>query len=134
VMAPFKCWKISQITDGTSKTIMIGEQSGFCFDTNGEKRDCRSDFGHAFCMGVAWTDDRFFNATTVRYRINDTAWNQVGVGTEYYGANRPIQSAHPTGAFVLFADGSVRFIHETISLLALYSIANRDDGKSLTED
>ena len=79
-------------------------------------------------------DDRFFNITTVRYGINSKSWNQVGVGDAYYGANRPIQSAHPGGAQVNMADGSVRFLDELLDLPTLYNLSNRADGKSISHE
>ncbi len=117
------------MTDGTSNTIVIGEQSGFCKDATIGDIDCRSDFGHCFTMGRAgMAENRWFNATTVRYAINERNWNLVGVGSTYYGQNRPIQSAHPGGAQVGLGDGSVRFVAQSLDLPTLYNLCNRDDG------
>jgi prepilin-type processing-associated H-X9-DG protein len=134
VLIPLRFLKVANVTDGTSKTIVLGEQSDFCFDSSGGKYNCRSDFGHGFCMGVNRDDDRYFNGTTVRYRINDKTWNQIGVGDQYYGANRPIQSAHPGGAHVAMCDGSVRFLSEATELTVLFNLSNRDDGKPIPAD
>ncbi len=131
VLLPLKSLSQAKITDGTSKTAILGEQSDFCYWLNGatlESLDGRSDFGHGFCMGVNRDDDRFFNGTSVRYGINDKKWNQIGVGDQYYGANRPIQSVHPGGAFVLMADSSVQFLAETIAIQVLFDLCNRDDA------
>jgi len=119
------------MTDGSSNTMMVGEQSGWCYTSAGEKVYCRSDFGHSFTMGAtpeAHPDNRWFNTTCVRYPINHRTWESVGVGSPYYGCNRPIQSAHPGGAHVLLGDGSVRFVNESIDLQTLFNLANRDDG------
>jgi prepilin-type processing-associated H-X9-DG protein len=78
-------------------------------------------------------DDRWFNTTTVRYRINHKAWNSSGVGEQYYGCNRPIQSAHPGGAHLLLADGSVSFFSESLELQTLFNLANGDDGNPIGE-
>jgi prepilin-type N-terminal cleavage/methylation domain-containing protein/prepilin-type processing-associated H-X9-DG protein len=128
--------KFREITDGTSKTALVGEQSDFCLADNGELRNCRSDYGHSLIMGVTRLDfdNRFFNITTVRYGVNSKAWNQVGVGDTFYGANRPIQSAHPGGAHVALADGSVRFLNEDLDLATFYNLCNRADGKTISTE
>ena len=125
--------RIGQITDGTSNTLAAGEQSGFCLTAAGAKADCRSDFGHGFPMGPSTYsfNQRDWNITTVRYGINVRAYNLTGIGDTYYGNNRPIQSAHPGGANVLFADGSVRMLTENTPLKVLMDMCNRDDGNVL---
>ena len=50
---------------------------------------------------------------------------------QYYGANRPIQSAHPGGANVLMTDGSARFAPQTLELQTFFNLCNRDDGNSV---
>jgi prepilin-type N-terminal cleavage/methylation domain-containing protein/prepilin-type processing-associated H-X9-DG protein len=124
-------------TDGSSNTIALAEQSGYCLDAGGTRVDCRSDYHHSFVMGttpVGYTgEDRWFNTTTVRYPVNHRDWSSPGVGDQYYGCNRPIQSAHPGGAQVLLGDGSVRFLSESLSLKTLFNLTNRDDGNTIGE-
>ena len=128
--------KVGSITDGLSNTMVVGEQSDWCIAINGEKRDCRSDCGHGFYMGPAPlpTDlnDRDFNLTCVINRLNEKSFAATGVASNC-GPNRPIQSAHPGGATVGFADGSVHFLNEDIEVNTLYNMANRDDGQILGE-
>ena len=130
VMLANKCLRFADILDGSSNTLVIGEQSDWCFDSSGGQQDCRSDFGHSFTMGAVPTsngDDRWFNTTTVRYAVNYKEWDSPGVGTQYYGCNRPIQSAHPGGAGILLADGSVHFLSQSVALQTLYNLSNRND-------
>jgi len=119
----------ADVVDGLSNTMMVAEQSDFCYDSAGLPRNCRSDYGHSFTMGVTFDDERYFNGTTVRYPINSKSWNQVGVGEEYYACNRPIQSAHPGGANALLGDGSVHYLSQSLALQTLYNLSNRDDRK-----
>ena len=120
---------IRDITDGTSHTMMVGEQSDWCRDAMGTKTDCRSDCGHGFATGARdldW-DQRTFNLTTVRHPINEKSSTALGVLANC-GTNHPIQSAHSGGAQVLMADGSVQFLENETDLRILYNLANRDDG------
>ena len=74
---------------------MVGEQSDWCRTALDNRADCRSDFGHGFCMGPAHDDwDRDYNITTVIHGVNDKTWVNLGVAGNC-GPNRPIQSAHP---------------------------------------
>ncbi len=121
--------KMLDISDGTSNTILVAEQSDWCRNSANAMVDCRSDFGHSFSMGPGWPgENRHWNLTTVRYPINTKVWEYKGIGDVYYGQNRPIQSVHPGGANVLLGDGSVRLLTDGVPLPTLYNLANRDDG------
>lgn len=128
--------RVAEVIDGTSHTILLGEQSDLCRDSQGAMFDCRSDYGHSFAMGATPVDnfdDRLFNSTTVRYPVNHKSWNSTGVGERYYGCNRPIQSAHPGGAVVGMGDGSVRFLSSSTELQTLFDLSNRADGHVISE-
>ena len=123
--------KGGEITDGLSNTIAVGEQSDWCRDSTNPKVNCRSDCGHGFCMGPGndgW--QRQFNTTCVVHRLNEKSALATGVPGNC-GPNTSIQSAHPGGAMVLFAEGSVKFLRENIdTTTVLYNLANRDDGQT----
>ncbi|MFO0864181.1 MAG: DUF1559 domain-containing protein [Gemmataceae bacterium] len=121
--------RIADCTDGTSNTIMVGEQSDWCRDAAGATFNCRSDYGHSMAMGPG--DTRTWNNTHVRYRVNDKNWSNVGVGSDFYGHNRPIQSAHTGGANVLLTDGTVRFVIDSLPLQTLYNLCNRNDNNPI---
>jgi prepilin-type N-terminal cleavage/methylation domain-containing protein/prepilin-type processing-associated H-X9-DG protein len=125
--------KILQIKDGTSKTAMVGEQSDGCRTALNNRVDCRSDCSHGFCMGPARDEwDRDYNITTIIHGVNDKRWTNFGVAG-MCGPNRPIQSAHPGGAHVLLADGSVRMLDEQIEIPVWYDLVNRDDSSVLPD-
>jgi prepilin-type processing-associated H-X9-DG protein len=121
-----------RVSDGLSNTMIIGEQSDWCLTSNGQNRDCRSDCGHGFFMGGTWGDtlERVFNTTCVINRLGDKSFGSEGVRGNC-AANRAIQSAHPNGAIVGMADGSVHFLSESINIYTLYNLANRQDGNVL---
>lgn len=122
--------KLTELSDGTSSTIAVAEQSDFCVSSTGAKVDCRSDFGHSFAMGPGNAiENRNWNLTSVRYKINDKTWENRGVNSTAYGQNRPLQSAHSGGISSLFFDGSVRFLADSMALQTLYNLSNIDDGK-----
>jgi prepilin-type N-terminal cleavage/methylation domain-containing protein len=121
--------KLTSFTDGTSNTLIVSEQSDYCRNAANQTVDCRSDHGHTFLMGGHALDRRTWNTTTVRYAINNRTWENVGVGDQFYGQNKPLVSAHTGGVTGGFADGSVRFLNTTMDLNTLCDIANKDDGR-----
>ena len=122
----------AEVSDGLSNTMIVGEQSDWCVTSDGQNRDCRSDCGHGFIMGPSWQEpyDRDFNITCVINRLGDKSFGSEGVAGNC-GPNRAIQSSHPGGATVGMADGSVRFVGESIDIYTLYNLATRNDGKIL---
>ena len=79
---------------------------------------------------AAWGAD-CWNITTVRYPPN---FKRVLGATplpgcsENHGINNPLQSPHPGGLQAAMADGSVKFIAETVDLGVLLRLAIRNDG------
>jgi prepilin-type processing-associated H-X9-DG protein len=126
---------MTAINDGLSNTIAIGEQSDWCRNADGTPNDCRSDYGHGFMTGpVPWNEWRSFSSTTVRYAINEKRYELIGVNTGQAPPNRAIQSPHPGGAAVAFADGSVRLLSERTPVATLHALSNRDEGTPVTLD
>jgi prepilin-type processing-associated H-X9-DG protein len=119
---------VAQITDGTSNTMMVGEQSDWCVDSNGSLIDnCRSDHQHGFQMGINPNNPQQFNLTCVIHPIGETSKSAYGVETN----NSPIASAHPGGATVLMADSSVQFLSKSTAIATLYNLCNRNDNNTL---
>jgi prepilin-type processing-associated H-X9-DG protein len=140
------CLRFSDITDGSSNTIVIGEQSNYCYGATvtGGQLDCRSDFLQGFTMGSlpatyanatsGAADRRWYNTTTVRYGVNFNDVTADGIGDNTGnndGANRPILAAHSGGANVLMADASVHFLSASIQLKTLFDLCNRNDGATV---
>ncbi len=138
VLPEYRSVRIADITDGTSSTMVIVEQSDWVvvpgFSNPTVDNDWRSDYLHGFTMGPntiannTW-DQRIYNLTVLLYRINEKTFPANGYGVIGNCApNTPFQSAHPGGAQTVFADGSVHFLSETLDLAILYNLANRNDG------
>lgn len=126
--------KIRDITDGTSNTIMVGEQSNFVKNADGTGQN-RINGHHGWLMGThrwGFTNRRAFNLTTVRYPPNSVTLGIAGVGNND-GPNNGLFSAHTGGVQVLQGDGSVRFLSENVDMLTLRFLCSRGDGQVLGE-
>ncbi|HVJ84061.1 MAG TPA: DUF1559 domain-containing protein [Caulifigura sp.] len=141
MLMPNSNFNVSMCTDGSSNTMIIGEQSASVGGI-----DLRNDYfgGWAgYTSGNATTTYRDLSAlpassqafgtgsTTIRYAIN-VQTTAIGSDTTY-DANTPLTSSHTGGIHGLLADGSVRFISENIDFLNLRRLGVRDDGTPLGE-
>ncbi|MCA9117217.1 MAG: DUF1559 domain-containing protein [Planctomycetaceae bacterium] len=123
-----KIWKSSRIrdcTDGTSNTMMIGEDSGLV-----NNLDYRSNYygGWAGHNGLAsWGT----GVNTIRYSPNPPA--APAGGDQTYAPNNPLTSPHEGGVHTLLADGATRFISENIALETLRRLGSSNDGLVLGE-
>lgn len=133
--------KIRDVTDGTSNTMMVSEQSDYVesLTTPGTGKSYQINANHGWLMGThggrdghGMNNNRAFNTTTVRYPPNSTALGVAGVGNND-GPNNGLFSPHTGGVQVLLADGSCRFLSENIDMLSLRFLASRKDGQVLGE-
>lgn len=141
--------RIADLRDGTSNTILVGEQSDFneVQDSSGNRTKLMCNSGAdagAWCganqYGVigdttgSLSGMQAFNITTMQYKIQnkrhtpslpggvqESAWDTVG-------ANNGIQSAHSGGAMCVFGDGKVKFVQESTELQIVAYMCIRDDG------
>jgi len=133
--------RIGDITDGTTNTMIVGEQSDYCITAAGQQRIAINSWPHGMFMGSPGRAWRQFNTTTVRHR---PGYKQAEGGHNHFqcpttgvcgnaGNNNPIQSAHTGGVQILLGDGSVRFLSENLDMTTWISLAIRDDGRVLGE-
>ena len=137
-------WKpasIGSVTDGTSNTMLMGEQSDFLFTagTGGVNVpiDVRSDGNSGFTTGETNSDGfasssnskRRFNLTTIGQGINDRDFDSMVGAAGNLGPNRPLVSAHNGLANVNYVDGSTHSLNESLALPTLFNIADKDDGQ-----
>jgi prepilin-type N-terminal cleavage/methylation domain-containing protein/prepilin-type processing-associated H-X9-DG protein len=110
----------SQVTDGTSNTIAIGETTLEVYN------------GRTSCWGYrAWV----MTGIDLRYGIND--WSFIpGVDPipGRLGSWGRAGSLHPNGAQFCFADGHIRFISQDVSLTTLTNLGYMADGHTIDLD
>jgi len=152
----------STITDGTSNTMMVAENCGRMYDSNGQplprpgdspphNYDGRVDNNRGFHMGtshVGYPDGdnsmdagkqcthpncaRCYNTTTINTR-GIVKKGLVFADFKESSCNRPLNSEHPGGINALFADGHIAFLQQNVPLATLKAFANRDDGTAVSE-
>jgi hypothetical protein len=148
--------KLTDITDGTSNTMVVGELGDHVRDPNRQPIiiGYTSGFGptglYMWPMGAANTpnpatltsDYRHFNCVSVRYSINQVGIIPAGTkGTDATahnaglhndgGTNFPFSSGHSGGVNGVMGDGSVRFMSNSTSLITLSGICTRAGGEVL---
>lgn len=135
----------SAITDGTSNTIIVGEQSDHLRDANnqpitGSYSAITSQGPHGWTMGTNNTavgtanTERHFNCTTVAYQINQRGLPNSGGTSHNTGRNIPLSSGHTGGVNVAMGDGSVRFLKSSTALATLQMLCSRADGLVIPEN
>ncbi len=137
---------IGAISDGTSNTMAISEQSGPLSFVNNTFRTAAQNTG-SFGMSLknprlpngngTWSvnglhnaspaqeDMRCFSMTTIRQGPNV-------IGTPNFSSanacNTVLTSAHTGGVMAVLCDGSVKFISDATELVLLKNLADKDDG------
>ena len=146
MLFPHGSVKLEIVPDGTSNTMIVGEQSRHLLDANnspitGSYTAITSQGPHGWTMGGgqgggsgATYGDRSFNASTIAYQINTIGLPNSGGTGHNTGRNIPLSSSHTGGAVCLLADGSVRFFRDSTPLTTLQFLANRNDGNPIPGD
>jgi prepilin-type processing-associated H-X9-DG protein len=135
---------MGDVTDGTSNTLMVGEQGGDVVRGTAGKRDVRAAYHcgwSGFSHGLSGSTTPFQPAelpdgthfygtgtTTVRYPINTKTCVSMSGCYNPYDMNTVLNSMHPGGAQTVFVDGSVHFLSETILMETFLRLAAKDDG------
>lgn len=137
---------IGAVSDGTSNTMAISEQSGPLSFINNSFRTAAQNTGsfgmsiknprlpngnatwsvtRVHSSGPAQEDMRCFSMTTIRQGPNV-------IGTPNFSSanacNTILSSAHTGGVMAVLCDGSVKFIADATELVLLKNLADKNDG------
>ncbi len=108
--------RFKDVTDGTSGTLLVGE--------------------------MAWNDIKNGNRYRTWLRGNDAYWTACGTRNVakqindlgiYPYMNMAMGSQHTNGAHFAFADGSIKYLNNSIPLPTLLSLASRNGGEVATD-
>jgi prepilin-type N-terminal cleavage/methylation domain-containing protein/prepilin-type processing-associated H-X9-DG protein len=130
--------KITDITDGTSNTILGGERS---FDDPGLKAINISDDTLAYHAAI-WRNGYLPPLSFIRVPLDQINY-RIPTNPPPTGAARSLafdkrllgySSNHPGGANLAFGDGSVRFLSEGLSLVTLQALVTRAGGEVVNSD
>lgn len=138
--------KMADLTDGTSNTLIFGEQSavveytgpgvGSWPFTNGTTMSPGGYHGGWEGSGSDSVSGSFSGITSgvvpIQYGPNATCPSQWDCGYAYINSTI-LASRHPTGILGAKADGSVLFISDTIDLVTFKNMAMRGDGAVISE-
>ncbi len=136
--------KIANVTDGTSNTILVGENAAPSSKVwaMGQAKGPLCDVCSAgnWAMGPAWNDWQWSTGTDLRGRAPNTWKNGVAPNADASGTCAinctnydNYYSFHTGGAQILLVDGSVRFISQNLDLETLARLVHVNDGQVLGE-
>lgn len=147
LLVPHETRRVAQASDGASKSLLVAEQSGLV-----DNKPRGSNYLGAWCGGRDdWCgfsanprpanqipDDgschyHHSGVVTVRFQIN-TPTSTPNSSAYPEDNNTIINSSHPGLAMVLFADGSVRSLDETIDMDTFRRLASSNDGQSVSAE
>ncbi len=150
VLIPNAVVKLDEVRDGTTFTIMVGEQSTWLRNSSGtlvEGRGSGAVSGGAWMgsnvagvpgasNGAGWTSNGapHYNLTTLRYVIGNMTESTGTGGNHTTGANTSLRAAHRGGAFVLRVDGGTKFLSDGLDMSILRLLAVRDDKQIIREN
>jgi prepilin-type N-terminal cleavage/methylation domain-containing protein/prepilin-type processing-associated H-X9-DG protein len=132
---------IAEVTDGLSNTVMAGEKTPYLADASwvgiipGYRHFAYNAFASA---GTGGMDINFDYASAILAVHSGPSLYESPVvihpPNSPLGHTDEMYSLHPSGANVLLGDGSVRFIKQSINLLAWQALSSRSNGEVISAE
>lgn len=113
--------RIDKITDGTSNAMMAGERYT-------PKNESEDSVGHGAWIGIPDCT----TAAGLAMSLGDASV-RMNAGARTRAQTTGFGSTHVSGAHILLADGSVRFLADSIKMSIYRDLSTIDDGKPTNE-
>jgi prepilin-type N-terminal cleavage/methylation domain-containing protein/prepilin-type processing-associated H-X9-DG protein len=139
VNTPVPHVRIASITDGTSNTIMLGEDAGRPVGYNHARQIYTQHGGPVDGVlnptdygGGAWADP--YSYAHLCGSTADGIRCHGGICLINCSSNNELYSFHPGGVNTLFCDGSVHFLKESMDPRVIVSLITRAGGEIVSSD
>ncbi len=133
--------RLASILDGTSNTLIVSECGSKPIGFNGKRRMYKSEVNGLPVDGIiepvssgggAWADQFTYSIVAgAQGRENGVRGGTCMINCT---SNNEIYSFHPGGANGLFADGSVHFLKDSLSVPIVAALVTRAGGEILSAD
>ncbi|MCH2115819.1 MAG: DUF1559 domain-containing protein [Pirellulales bacterium] len=123
IMNQRSVYRLAEVTDGTSYTLMIGEKY-----SNPDMYETGEDFGDDHSMYNGWDPDN------VRWLFAGNRLANYWPDRPGYADKNAFGSRHSSGGLFAFCDGSVRVVSFDTSQETLLRLAHRSDGEVVDGD
>jgi prepilin-type N-terminal cleavage/methylation domain-containing protein/prepilin-type processing-associated H-X9-DG protein len=137
------CIRLADVTDGVSNTFLLGERSHYDPEYDrlalefGSSPSLLSNWGHwadVVASAGSLAEHLLSTPVPINYRVPAGTTPAEFLGPTGLVNTRlcPFGSGHPGGANFAFADGTVRFVSESIPLATLQALSTRRGGEVIS--
>ena len=128
--------KIADVTDGTSNTLIVGEQSGSVNNLH-IAANYYGGWAGTCCVGVPPPGGTPFDmygagVTNIDSTVRISQGFTTSACNNTYDGSTVLNSNHPGGVHFVKVDGSVTFVQQTIDMTTLLLLAVKDDGQTVS--
>src|SRR5262249_15927278 len=121
--------RLADVTDGATNTLLFGERNHW--DPNYDRLCPRDPIGTNGWWAYAGTADVLLSAAVpINYQVPAKATSCDQIKADRLSA---FGSRHPGGANFALADGSVRFLSDTLTLTTLRRLSTRAAGEVISD-